>query len=289
MQTREDGFNIDQIVLSPLKYLLNAPGLLKNDNTILTSTEINPPANQPPQLSISASPTSGVSPLFVTFSSAASDPDGYIASYYWNFGDNTTSTLPFPTHTYAAGSYLAYLTVTDNGGAMTTANVQINVSSPAPVPTTTQLRVLSWNISFGEGTDAITNYNRVATWIATFNPDLVALCEMPPADINTLVSLVNQKTGRTWFSHFVAKYAGYPEGNLILSKYGFVSTSSRYLSYERSVGQVTVNVGGLQSLIRIILSTCTLAPDEAESTMYGCRKAQVTRSSRVHRFPTFEI
>ncbi len=244
VQTREDGFNIDQIVLSPLKYLLNAPGLLKNDNTILTSTEINPPANQPPQLSISASPTSGVSPLFVTFSSAASDPDGYIASYYWNFGDNTTSTLPFPTHTYAAGSYLAYLTVTDNGGAMTTANVQINVSSPAPVPTTTQLRVLSWNISFGEGTDAITNYNRVATWIATFNPDLVALCEMPPADINTLVSLVNQKTGRTWFSHFVAKYAGYPEGNLILSKYGFVSTSSRYLSYERSVGQVTVNVGG---------------------------------------------
>jgi endonuclease/exonuclease/phosphatase family metal-dependent hydrolase len=67
---------------------------------------------------------------------------------------------------------------------------------------------------------------------------------MPPDSINALVSLVSQKTGRQWFWYFVPKYAGYPEGNLILSKFSFVSTSSRYLSYERSVAQVTVTVGG---------------------------------------------
>jgi endonuclease/exonuclease/phosphatase family metal-dependent hydrolase len=246
IQTREDGFSIDQIVLSPAQYLLSAPGALKNDGVILSSTlggGTAPPPNQPPQVSITASPTSGVSPLFVTFSSSASDSDGYIASYFWNFGDNTTSSSANPTHTYSSpGSYLAYLTVTDNNGAPSTANVTINVSSP---PTSvTQLRVMSWNISFGEGTDAITNWDRVATWIANINPDILGLCEMPPDSIGGLVSLLNQKTGRSWSYYFVPKASGIQEGNLILSKYSFVSTSFRYLSYERSIAQVTINVGG---------------------------------------------
>src|SRR5688500_4725830 len=35
IQTREDGFTIDQIVLSPERYLRSAPGALKNDTTIV--------------------------------------------------------------------------------------------------------------------------------------------------------------------------------------------------------------------------------------------------------------
>ena len=35
VQTREDGFRIDQIVLSAETYLTSAPGALKNDATIL--------------------------------------------------------------------------------------------------------------------------------------------------------------------------------------------------------------------------------------------------------------
>jgi DNA polymerase-3 subunit epsilon len=58
------------------------------------------------------------------------------------------------------------------------------------------------------------------------------------------VSLLNQKTGRTWNSHFVPKAPGISEGNLILSTYAFSSTSSRYLSYTRSIAQATINVGG---------------------------------------------
>lgn len=108
----------------------------------------------------------------------------------------------------------------------------------------TRLRVMSWNVAFGKGTDGVLNWNRTATWIARMNPDLVGLCEMPPGDIPTLVSLLSQTTGQTWYSHFYAKYDGNWEGNLILSKYPFVSTSGRYLSYQRSVAQATVNVGG---------------------------------------------
>ena len=36
IQTREDGLSIDQIVLSPQRYLTSSPGALKNDTTILT-------------------------------------------------------------------------------------------------------------------------------------------------------------------------------------------------------------------------------------------------------------
>ena len=35
VQTREDGFTIDQIVLSPQRYFTTAPGSLKNDTTIV--------------------------------------------------------------------------------------------------------------------------------------------------------------------------------------------------------------------------------------------------------------
>lgn len=114
----------------------------------------------------------------------------------------------------------------------------------AQAATSVPLRVLSWNIQFGQGTDGITNFDRIATWLARMNPDLIALCEMPPDKISTLVTALNQKTGRTWNSHFVPKAPGIAEGNLVLSKYSFVAVGSRYLSFTRSIAQATVNVGG---------------------------------------------
>jgi hypothetical protein len=35
IQAREDGFSIDQIVLSPSRFISSAPGALKNDSTIV--------------------------------------------------------------------------------------------------------------------------------------------------------------------------------------------------------------------------------------------------------------
>ena len=109
---------------------------------------------------------------------------------------------------------------------------------------TVRLRVLSWNISFGQGTDGITNYDRIATWLARMSPDVIALCEIPPDKVSTVQNLLTQKTGRVWNSHFVPKSPGTAEGNLILSTYAFASLGSRYLSYNRSIAQATINVGG---------------------------------------------
>jgi endonuclease/exonuclease/phosphatase family metal-dependent hydrolase len=108
----------------------------------------------------------------------------------------------------------------------------------------TPLRVVSWNIQFGQGTDGVTNFDRIAAWLARMNPDVIALCEMPPDKIPTLITSLTQRTGRAWFTHFVPKAPGINEGNLIISSRSLNATGSKYLSYTRSIAQVTINVGG---------------------------------------------
>jgi len=132
VQNREDGLSIDQIVLSSGAYLNRSPGATKNDTTILPkSGGTQPPVNLPPLVSLTASTTSGAGPLSVQFTGIASDPDGTIASYHWDFGNGQTSTTQSPAHTYqSAGSYTARFTATDNSGASASASVVITVTIP---------------------------------------------------------------------------------------------------------------------------------------------------------------
>ena len=90
------------------------------------------PGNEPPQVSASGSPSAGPAPLTVNFTSIASDVDGVIVAYHWAFGDGGTSSAQSPSHTYQqAGTYVAQVTVTDDGGATANALVTINVNSVA--------------------------------------------------------------------------------------------------------------------------------------------------------------
>jgi PKD repeat protein len=84
---------------------------------------------QPPVAVISANPTSGTTPLTVSFSSVNSyDPDGTISSYSWNFGDGTTSTDPSPVKVYSSvGTFTAVLTVKDSSGLTGSSSVIITV------------------------------------------------------------------------------------------------------------------------------------------------------------------
>jgi PKD repeat protein len=103
-----------------------------SDFAAVTISVAPPWGNQPPSVSAAASPTSGTAPLAVSFNAYASDPDGYVASYAWDFGDGQGSSLAAPTHTYSAvGTYQARVTVTDNGGASASSGVAIQVNPPA--------------------------------------------------------------------------------------------------------------------------------------------------------------
>ncbi|MGH3462651.1 MAG: ThuA domain-containing protein [Kribbellaceae bacterium] len=90
--------------------------------------------NRRPVAKATATPSSGISPLAVEFSSEGSaDPEGTPLTYSWTFGDGGTSTEANPSHTYDAnGQYNVQLTVTDETGKTGVANVTVTVGNTAP-------------------------------------------------------------------------------------------------------------------------------------------------------------
>jgi PKD repeat protein len=93
--------------------------------------------SQPPNAVLSASPTSGLAPLTVSFNgSGSSNADGTIPSYAWNFGDGSQGSGAAVSHTYTTpGTYTASLTVTDKTGL--TASKSVTITAGAPVSVTT--------------------------------------------------------------------------------------------------------------------------------------------------------
>jgi endonuclease/exonuclease/phosphatase family metal-dependent hydrolase len=354
IQSREDGFSIDQIVLSPSTYLFLSPGLLKNDGLILPASS-GPAPTPTPTPTPTPAPTTGESAnntrlppntqivdsagaVWTRTSSGAILRNGAGTSgtgsqilycnrlvyvfgtdsqwYRWNNGWTAVGTVDpcggssvtltesanntrLPPATQIVDSTLAVWTRTSsgsilrNGGGTSGTGSQILYCSrtvyvlgsdsqwyrwgggwtpigfsdpcgasptptpnptPTPTPTPTpapppppsggSLRVLSWNGSFGTGTDSVRNYDRTAQYVANMNPDIAGLCEIPSEMVSTFINSLNAKTGRSWFWYHIPKYQGTTEGNLIISKYSFSSTSGRYLSYQRSVAQATIVVGG---------------------------------------------
>jgi len=90
-----------------------------------------PPPNQPPIAAFTPSCTA----LACTFTSTSSDPDGFISSYRWDFGDGTGSADQSPSHIYLGpGTYHVTLTVTDDQGATNTASLDVTVTLPNQPP-----------------------------------------------------------------------------------------------------------------------------------------------------------
>ncbi|ACL15493.1 PKD domain-containing protein [Methanosphaerula palustris] len=123
-----------------------------------------------------ATPMTGPAPLTVSFDSNSSQ--GYLLSYFWDFGDGTTFTSQNPQHTYTtAGNYTVNLTVSNTlpGPNTSTTSRTITVTAPplappvanftaTPMNGTAPLLVTftdtstntptTWNWSFGDGNTA---------------------------------------------------------------------------------------------------------------------------------------
>src|SRR5260370_35685741 len=98
----------------------------------------SPPS--PPIVAASATPTYGLLPLVVSFSSAGtSDPNGRPITYDWDFGDGSAhSTAANPSHTYTVrGAYTARLTVTNNVPASNNWSTTIRAGTAPPTATIT--------------------------------------------------------------------------------------------------------------------------------------------------------
>jgi endonuclease/exonuclease/phosphatase family metal-dependent hydrolase len=128
--------------------------------------------------------------------------------------------------------------------------------APQPAPTGgTDLRVLQWNTHHGGyGTDGVYSPDRLATWAASFTPDVVMFNEIERNDSwgnqdqpEVYKSLLQQKTGKTWYYVFAQEFGQWNstgKGNLILSSYP-ISITDRYelaQNGDRSIAMATITV-----------------------------------------------
>ena len=94
--------------------------------------------NQSPIAVAGATPTEGLVPLEVQFSSAGSaDPDSDPVEFLWSFGDGTPDSIdPNPAHIYSAdGVFDPVLVVTDSFGAKSSDTIEIRVGTTPPFAT----------------------------------------------------------------------------------------------------------------------------------------------------------
>jgi beta-lactam-binding protein with PASTA domain/regulation of enolase protein 1 (concanavalin A-like superfamily) len=153
IQPRQDGIAIDQIVVSSLDYMNRAPGVLKDDHTILPATT---GFRGPDPIETNVSPTVTLTgpapgatfaePANVTLSASASDPDDGVARVEF-FGDATSvgisTSAPYGVtwSNAPAGPHTITAVATDASGAMTTSApvVILVVTGDVVVPAVTGL------------------------------------------------------------------------------------------------------------------------------------------------------
>jgi hypothetical protein len=86
-----------------------------------------------PTCQITATPTTGQSPLSVAFRGIGSDPDGRITEYAWSFSDGTGALTQNPGKLFRAPNvYPVHLTVTDDDGNTGRCTTAIRVPEPSP-------------------------------------------------------------------------------------------------------------------------------------------------------------
>jgi endonuclease/exonuclease/phosphatase family metal-dependent hydrolase len=229
VQTREDGVEIDQIVLSPVRFLSSAPGPMLNDNTIVSLSgagAIEGAAQVETQ--------GAVIPAFGGISAAGTD----------DTGGGVAIALPNP-------------------------SPQSPPPAPAPPPPPppppppsapgTSFRMMTWNIQHGRTKAKAYDPAAQARFIADQNPQVVALQEVQTWDENQPArykALLEQYTGVAWHLQWapVNGNAG-TEGNVILTRLPVVSSTyfqmhatgdHDALYSNRSTAQATVTVGGVK-------------------------------------------
>jgi PKD repeat protein len=122
------------------------------DSVTITVNETGPPTAV---INTVPSPTEGMAPFEVYFDAYESTSESGIVSYEWEFGDGDTGDGITVNHTYAAGIYIVYLTITDSNGYEAYDSVTITVYEPG-APYEITVTATPTEVDPGGGDSAIT-------------------------------------------------------------------------------------------------------------------------------------
>jgi endonuclease/exonuclease/phosphatase family metal-dependent hydrolase len=150
----------------------------------------------------------------------------------------------------SSGSYKEFYSTRTANAAARPRLVVSYATAAAPPPTVTTIRVMQWNMHKTKGSDGVCNPDRTANTIVAQNVQVVSLNEVNffsgtcawTFDMGAKIqALLQQKTGQTWYLQNVN--AG-GVGNVLLSLYRPVSSSSTLLDFGRGVAQMAIVVNG---------------------------------------------
>jgi endonuclease/exonuclease/phosphatase family metal-dependent hydrolase len=167
-----------------------------------------------------------------------------------DFGSRYTRVALLDTGVDTAGSYREFHSTRATDPALRPRLVITYGTTTIPTSSDTTLRVMQWNVHKTKGSDGVCNPDRIADAIVAQNVHAVSVNEVNffsgacawDFDMGEkLRSLVQQKSGQTWYRQHVN--AG-GVGNVLLSRYQPIASSSTLLSYNRGVAQVTIAVNG---------------------------------------------
>jgi aryl-phospho-beta-D-glucosidase BglC (GH1 family)/PKD repeat protein len=228
--------------------------------------------NNNPVARVTATPTSGVAPVAVSFNASTStDADGDALTYAWTFGDGATGTGVTPSHTYStAGSYTATVTASDGKGGTGSASIAISVTGgtnnckfgtprASALPTTGQL---SYNKVYVLGTGG-PNLSNVTNFTINWDLQNNGLYQYSVNTNNGVPNwYVDLRTGATYnFNQAQPK--------ITLSNTGFAGLNGQY--YVNTVGSdfVMVSVAGS---FTIYFSNSSTAPTCTAARSYTAEK-----------------
>jgi endonuclease/exonuclease/phosphatase family metal-dependent hydrolase len=223
------------------------------------------------QLHVWAYPGSGAPPVFLGDITHGARPDvaAYFGPQFAQAGFSVTvKNLAAGPYTLVIFPYSSVRNAFDYGASVSmpitvagTATAPVAPAAPsatpAPTSTSSELRVLQWNIRHGGfGTDGVYSTDRVATWVARMNPDVVMFNEIEKYtgwgnqdQPEVYKNLLQQKTGKAWHYVFAQEYGQWSangKGNLILSTYP-INISDRYelvRNADRSIAMAVITVNG---------------------------------------------
>ncbi len=162
------------------------------------------PEDQPP----SAAFTSVCDGLDCSFTDGSQDPDGNVAAWHWDFGDQTSADEQNPSHTYASeGLYLVALTVTDDDGLQATLSKQITPGGPPPnMNPVANFAVSCTNLACAFTDQSTDQDGSVTAWSWTFGDGATSTAQNPSrtyaaAGTYTVVLTVTDNLGGAASAH----------------------------------------------------------------------------------------